>query len=488
MSGAPAPCDPFRLLLPPEPEKRLERALFALLLVSFAYFGSTPSWNPNSRFDLVRALVEQRTLSIDSFHENTGDKSLRAGRYYSDKAPGLSFLAAPVHLARWAPRWLAGRAPLPGDALWVRGSLFVCTVFTVGLLSALASVFLFRLGRALGARPGRALLVALAWSLATPAFAYSSLFFAHQAVASMLIIGFVLLALRRGERFGARRLALVGALLGFSVISEYPAALAAAAIGVYALLCGPRPVGLREQARVALLLAAGASLPLLLAAVYNTAAFGAPWRIGYSTLVPSRFALGMARGLFGVELPRLAILWEITFGGFRGLFPLAPVLLLGLGGGLWAAARAPWRLEARVALAIFAAFLLLNAGYAFWHGGASLGPRHLVPALPFLALGLLGLPAGRAWSLAALGLGLMSLANVVGGTALGADLPEWGNALTTHIWPALLAGRIPSEPHAYNLGLVLGLEGTASLAPLFAFWAAAAVPMLALVRRLEREG
>ena len=31
------------------------------------------------------------------------------------------------------------------------------------------------------------------------------------------------------------------------------------------------------------------------------------------------------------------------------------------------------------------AYFLFQAGYAFWDGGASVGPRHFLPALPFLA-------------------------------------------------------------------------------------------------------
>jgi hypothetical protein len=485
MKGDPTQPEPFALLLPPEPIKRLERGLFALLLVSFAYFGSTPSWNPSSRFDLVRAMVEERDLSIDSFHENTGDKSLHAGHFYSDKAPGLSLLAAPVHAVRYLARWLADRVPEIEDPGWSRGSLFLCTLLTVGLLSAAASVALLRVCLALGAGPARALWIAIAWSIGTPAFAYSSLFFAHQAVASLLVIAFAILVGNRGREFSARALALVGGLLGASVVSEYPAVLGAAAIVAYALVSSPSPRTPRSATRALLLVAAGAVLPLALGAAYNWACFGAPWRIGYSTLVPSRFSIGMSRGIFGVGVPRLGALWEITFGGFRGLFPLSPILLLALAGAVWGAIRSSWKIEARLALAIFAAFLLLNSGYAFWDGGASLGPRHMVPALPFLALGLLGLPKGRAWAWLAGALTAISAANVLGGTATGADLPEWGNALTLHIWPAILGNRIPSEPLASNLGLAIGLKGSFSLLLLLIFWVVAAVPMVELVRRAE---
>ena len=64
-----------------------------VILLSFLYFYEGGGWNQNSRFDLLRAIVEQRTLRIDAYHENTQDKAHFQGHYYSDKAPGLVFLA-----------------------------------------------------------------------------------------------------------------------------------------------------------------------------------------------------------------------------------------------------------------------------------------------------------------------------------------------------------------------------------------------------------
>ena len=51
---------------------RTKWALFVLLFVSYAYFYQAGGWNQNSRFDLVRAIVEQRTTRIDGYVENTG--------------------------------------------------------------------------------------------------------------------------------------------------------------------------------------------------------------------------------------------------------------------------------------------------------------------------------------------------------------------------------------------------------------------------------
>ena len=73
--------------------------LGGVALFSFLYFYEGGGWNQNSRFDLLRAIVEGHTLQIDAYHENTQDKAHYNGHYYSDKAPGLVFLAVPFAMA-----------------------------------------------------------------------------------------------------------------------------------------------------------------------------------------------------------------------------------------------------------------------------------------------------------------------------------------------------------------------------------------------------
>src|SRR5438270_10901820 len=74
--------------------------LGAVSFLSFLYFYEGGGWNQNSRFDLLRAIIERHTLQIDAYADNTQDKAHFRGHYYSDKAPGLVFLA--VHFAMLA--------------------------------------------------------------------------------------------------------------------------------------------------------------------------------------------------------------------------------------------------------------------------------------------------------------------------------------------------------------------------------------------------
>src|SRR5579862_5522250 len=99
---------------------RRQRAMLICGVAAFfayAYFYEAGGWNQNTRFDLVRALVEHHGIRIDDYQENSGDKAEFHGHFYADKAPGASFTAAPVvALARAAMR-VAGADPNSTDNL-----------------------------------------------------------------------------------------------------------------------------------------------------------------------------------------------------------------------------------------------------------------------------------------------------------------------------------------------------------------------------------
>src|SRR6202042_3604500 len=128
---------------PPSPGKSA-CLLGIVIFLSFIYFYEGGGWNQNSRFDLLRAIVERDTLQIDAYHENTQDKAHFQGHYYSDKAPGLVFLAVPFAvIARPALR-MAGVEPESA-----RGEIalsYVVSAGAVALPTALAGVCLYFMG------------------------------------------------------------------------------------------------------------------------------------------------------------------------------------------------------------------------------------------------------------------------------------------------------------------------------------------------------
>src|SRR5581483_3341008 len=108
-------------------------------------------WNQNTRYALVRAITNEHTFVIDPYHLSTGDKAFDHGHYYADKAPGLSLSAVPVvAVARPLARALGiDSEGYPGIALLS----YLATVFTAGLLTAIAGVTLCSLCVDLGASP-----------------------------------------------------------------------------------------------------------------------------------------------------------------------------------------------------------------------------------------------------------------------------------------------------------------------------------------------
>jgi len=484
-------------------DRLLYWVLGAGLLVSYAYFYQGGGWNQNSRFALVRAMTERDTLQIDAYREATGDRAVWNGHFYSDKAPGTSLLSfVPVDLVR-ALNNAAGIDP-DSDAAITRTS-YAATVVVSGMFTAAAALCVLWLSLAWGYSRGAALFAATAYGVATPAWCYATLFMGHALSAGCLMIAFTAaVALRDATPQRVLTLAwTIGLSAGWAVVSEFPAAVPVLFICglTVAAMSGARR-GLAATQAVALRVAAGGAIAAAILLAYNTAAFGSPFHLGYAS---EEGFEQLHTGLFGISRPEWWRVREILIGSYRGLLPIAPlVALMPVGLGLLAASRhrvAP----AMTAAAVGVFYLVLNASYFYWEGGWAFGPRQVVPALPFLALGLA--PLWDRWKAA----GRVVLA--------GAWL--WGAALTLVavsttpqppaaimrpvselLMPAFLEGHLALNTqrftdfradedaiwrHAdptvsWNLGMAMGLTGRASLLPLAAVWLACAVYLAWLIR------
>ncbi len=471
---------------------RIRALLIAsVVLVSYAYFYEGGGWNQNSRLDLVRAIVEQGTLRTDAYHQNTSDKAFANGHYYSDKAPGLALLAVPVAFAARPLMRAAGVDPESPRGLV---DLSYCvTLFAVALPMAAACLCLFWIALQLGSSASAATFAALALGLATPMWAYSTLFWGHALAGACLVFAFAC-ALRLRAALGSTAdgfwgLAL-GLAAGWATLTEYPSAPASAMVAGLALVLAWKD-GQRRW-RVILGIAAGA-LPCLLALMaYQRAAFGSLFHPSYAYYPAGAFSW-MTHGYMGLTYPRIDVALKLLFGCRRGLLFSGPVVLaapFGLG-MLWK--RPATHAAAVGAAAIAAYYFLFHASFSSWPAGWSYGPRYLAPGLPLLCLGLAPLwdHARTGWRivlgiLAVVGVGLTLMA-----VSVGAQPPdEFHCPLRQFYWPSFWAGRfslnlgtvlIPAEQGtnhvhgAFNLGELAGLHGLASLIPLFAVWALAVV-------------
>jgi len=327
-----------------------------------------------SRLALTQSLVADRSLQIDRWHDASIDKARYNGHYYSDKAPGMSFLAIPSYLALRTAGFVDSAEERAG--IWEKQRMLWVVRLLTGGLGFLLVVFL--VGRvAEGIAPGTGAATAATFGLGTLAFPLAATVFGHVVAAALAFAAFVLAwsgALERHSRHA--RLFAGGLLAGLAVLVEYQAAVIALALVVYVATRTPRG---------ALVFVAGGLPSAVLLALYNTAAFDSPLHFSYS-YVDERFAENQSTGLFGIATFDLERMWYVLFS-WKGLLVQSPVLVLAVAGLalLW---RRGARAEAALCATIAVLFLGITAGYYDPIGGLSPGPRFFVPALPFLAVGL----------------------------------------------------------------------------------------------------
>jgi hypothetical protein len=459
----------------------------------FVFVVPAATWSPASRFALTRALVEHHTLTIDPYASSTGDRALVAGQWFTEKAPLPSLAAAVPYAVLHALQSFRGetaayrshaRGEIPAVRLEVNRAyqqgLYLSSALTSGLAGVCVGLLTFELLRR-RTRLRAALLGSIFVTLGTPIYDYATSFYGHTPAAAFLLGALVCLdpyASAKGDAVPPARLRWAGLCLACAPGCEYMTAVPSAVIAAFFLLRS------RRRADALLQLAAGALVPVLLVCGYHWLAFGAPWRTGYSFITNPQFRDGQSKGLLGITALRPEALYGLTFGVSRGLFFIAPVALLGL---VYTARRAIVRADwcARVGLLAFALLFLLNASYFVWWGGAAAGPRHLVPALGFLAIGL-GDPL---WARAkipryvTLVLGAVSIANVAALALVGIEAPEFGNVLTDFAWRRLLAGHISTMPGASNVGFRLGFDVARSLLLFLAWFLGGLAYILAQVKR-----
>ncbi len=442
----------------------------------FAYFIPGPTWNPVSRFDLTRSLVERGTVVIDELADDTGDKAFSGGHWYSDKAPLPAVAAVPVYAVLHAldrrvgarPEHHAiGPAAEPEKRVVVnatfRRDLYACSLVTAGAAGAAIGVMLFALLRR-WTHPLAALFGSLAVTLGTPAFPYATSFYGHVPAAACLLGGY--LAVTPGPDLAPVSLARVrlgGAALAAAVGCEYITMFPAAVLVVSTLVAAGRARALTTCRDLLL----GALLPVAVVGLVHTACYGAPWRTGYSHIASAQFAAGHAKGLLGIELPHLDALFGLIVGARRGLVYVAPVTAMLAAWWITSLPHASWpsRAAAWSALALLAA----NAGYYMWWGGAAAGPRHLVPGMAFLALGAPAVYGQTAARRVGVVLATASALNMLAMTAVGIEAPEQANVLGW-VWGKLWNGELAAIPGSSNLGMVIGLPRAGSLGPVLA-WA-----------------
>lgn len=348
-------------------------------------------------FQTTQSLVEDRDLAIDGIAKRTGERFDRPtgtfgwapgrdGRRYGFFGHALSVVAVPMYMLGQAT---VDRVP----ELWryaVRPDLFtfhqrnleadwlrLVVSLTNCLLTPLAAVLLGMWLRALGHGARVAVAVALIYALCTTAWPYSRTFLSEPLSAATLL-GAALMVTRWRSDGRARHLWVAGLLAGLSVHVHVLNVLAIPCVFAYALGFGGGRVDSwkslspeHRRAWVVALSLCGAAVALL--GVSQWWRFGSPFETG-------RF------DHYGHWVWPFEALVTVLVAPGRSLLIYSPPLLLSL--WAWPALRRRDGATATFVLALALTRLLFVACRSDWHGGWAIGPRYLVPLVPFLLVPL----------------------------------------------------------------------------------------------------
>ncbi|MCX6355125.1 MAG: hypothetical protein NTZ78_09520 [Candidatus Aureabacteria bacterium] len=352
-----------------------------LILICFLpfYDRAKRAMNTNAviRAYLTMALVDNMTAQVDQQVAEYGmplDRAEKNGHIYSDKAPGLSFLAIPSYvMIRLVTRLITVRVPF--DVV-----VYVMRISTVGIATIVLLYFMLNLLRGC-VDTDLAYFCTAIYLLGTIAFPMSTDFLGHQVAAAFSFLAYYML--RRG--MSDLRSVLIfcsGLFAGLSIMTEYPTVLIAAAL--FFLLWAGRPALSLPMSFVI-----GLAPPIAILMFYHRFAFGNFLDLGYGHTQHYFKILGIDTTGMGAALavPSLHTLWQMAFSSYRGFFFFSPVMLFVLY-GLWLLSRNGRRAESLMLAALAVGYFMLNAFMRDWEGGWSPGLRHLTPVVPLLILPL----------------------------------------------------------------------------------------------------
>jgi hypothetical protein len=390
-------------------------AAIVVLGVAWGLTMHSMGWAQLGHYAQVRGLANGQA-EIDRWHWETGDKAWVDGHFYSVKSPGVAGLSLPFYLAldspvghrlaraatanarqsdwpRWAPEGTIpienyGYLPARGERVEAEIEQNAPIVWALTLIVAVIPAVLLLLGVRWAAdrlEPGYGTAAAITLGVATIVMIFASEYFSH-VISAALGFGAFMLLMR--EREGPPRLPLVGGaglLAGLAVTFEFQIGLVGVILFFYALARSSGRLGRAAAYGAGALLGA---LPML---AFNLWAFGNPLELAYGSAVDypgvsGHDELGLnSHGFFGITAPRLDSAGELLLAS-RGLLTLTPIIVMAVAGVALMHRRHPT--EARVIAAVAIAYFIYNSGYWLPMGGGTPGPRFLIPALPFLALGL----------------------------------------------------------------------------------------------------
>jgi hypothetical protein len=384
-----------------------EVKIFITFFFFFSFFIRWTSWNEESRFALIRAIVDEKRFEIDSFYNQTGDRSYFNDHYYSDKFPGVSFLTIPTY-ALWKniynalflnpiPKSISlvyytdSKVPLTytvNPGFFLNTSMALVTIFTASLFSALTIVILYKFSKYFVKKESSRMLIVLGFALGGLTLPYALVFLDHALEGFFLFTAFYLLfKMKAKKNFSTKNFFIAGLLTGFAFVVRATAALLVPLFLMYILFIR------RREFPIFIL---GLIIGLLPFIVYNYSIVRDSYEfINFfqdTFIWPEQLSETKPAFLFTIPFFHIAfrnvqdymnLYPRILISPESGLFVYYPLSVLSMFGIFYMYKK--YKIEAFLILSLF---LILTIIVSSWNFGFSFGPRHLSTLIPFLVIPL----------------------------------------------------------------------------------------------------
>jgi len=246
---------------------RKELKIFLTFFIIYLCFAKFQYFDDDVKLDLTRAIVDEHRFEIDSYVENTGgDRAYYKGHYYSDKAPGASFLTVPVYAIF---KLFFG---MPNTDFKLHLLEFMIIAFSSVLFSALLVVLMYKISRFFVKKEEYRIIVTIFFGLGTMVFVYATIYYHHAIATFFVFLCFYLLFKMKQEKRGNYYF-LAGLSAGMAFIIDY--------LTIIVIIVCFTFIIFRKKWKGFLLFLLGFLLLIFVLLIYNNSIFDTPFTFSY---------------------------------------------------------------------------------------------------------------------------------------------------------------------------------------------------------------
>lgn len=384
----------------------IEIKIFLTFFLIYLLFSHWVGWNEESRISLTKSISRENSFQIDIYANFTGDRAFYDGHYYSDKAPGTSFLATPISLILDS---IFCNIENSEETILVPKTVFLSKIYlfynlpfresvlqilTVIMLSALPGallvVLIYKTSRFFVENHIYSLITSFSFGLGTLIFPYSTVAMGILLASFFGFLGFYIILKILKTGFVSRFIFISGLLLGFSFVVSYLMIIVFIGLSLFLFLS-------KSNKKTIFQFFIGVSLGSLPLLIYNFVIFSNPFNLTMfhrdKYIFPCLYEdLPGCVIINKMDLDHLILatiyfpngLASILFYPYRGIFFYAPFLLT-TPFGFYLLYKKDKNLTKSLLL-IFILFVIFLNYYPSWEGGNSFGLRYMIPIMPFLSI------------------------------------------------------------------------------------------------------